>query len=114
MEPRAKKAEQFVAPIAEIVEQYGLNVLAANSALEQLVAIAMFRQKWMTAKRSPPRYHGFLKGQILERVQRIVMHERRNRSLRGKKMRRVFDDVAQMFAAILVLDVGGALASCLL
>jgi len=101
MESRTEKAEQVIAPDSQILNEHGFNVFTTNPPAPQLVPISLLRQEWMTAKRLASRYHRFFERQVLERVQRVVMHERGDRSLRGQQVRRVFDQVVQTVEATL-------------
>jgi hypothetical protein len=54
----------------------------------------------MAAIRFRPLLHGFCEGQVLKCVQRIVVHEDANRSLRGQQVRGVLNRLFQTLESL--------------
>ena len=78
---------------------FGQNVLQfrePDAASPQLLAISIFRHVRLAAEDRRPALDCIVKRQVLECVQRVVMDEDRDRSLRGQQVRCVFDDFVEM------------------
>src|SRR5678815_237342 len=95
MVPCAEIAEELVPFVSQFFDQNGRQVLEQNPPASQFLAIAVLRQIWMTAVSRAALFHGFMKRQMLEGVQCIVMNENANRPLRRQQMSRVLDGVYQ-------------------
>ena len=101
---RAKVRDQPIRFVAEVVQQHGFQVLDANPAAFQLLAVAVLGQIRMTSENPRTRFDARIKRQVLKRMQRVVMHKDRNRSLRRQQMRRVFDGVPQLNGHLVRLE----------
>ena len=82
VKPGAQETQQLIRPIAQVLDQNRFDIFLQDPAARQLSAIAFFGQVRMAAERRCSLQHGFLKWQVLERVQRIVVDEGRDRPLR--------------------------------
>ncbi len=93
--PRPHEADQDVGLLAEVVDQGGGHVVPGDPPPGGLAAVGALEQVGMAAVggRAPP--HRLVERQILEGVQRVVMHEDGNRSLRRQQVCRMLDQVVE-------------------
>jgi hypothetical protein len=67
-----------------------------NAATAQFLAIAIFGEIRLTSKNPRARAHRLIKGLMLKSMQRVVMNEDANRTLRWQQMRRVLNLVRKL------------------
>ena len=93
---RADMADQPVGFITQILKQHSFKVGHTNAIALQFLSVAVFRQLRMTTEQLSALLYSSVKLRIFKRVQSVVMHKHRDRSLRGQIMRTVFEDAAQI------------------
>ena len=71
--------------------QQGLHVSGENAARRELVAITRFREERLASQSLCGALDGFLERQVLERVQRVVVDEDADGSLRRQQGRQLID-----------------------
>ena len=81
--------------LTELSDQQCFDVLGANASRSQFVAIAPFGQVGFGSKTGGRFFDRFLERQVLERVQRVVMNEDADWTLRGEQVRDPIDDPSQ-------------------
>ena len=95
-EPGAQKAEHHVGLFTQVFRQDRGEFFLTNPSRDEALAVMLFGEKRLAAMRFLALPQPLLKRQILERVQRVVMHEDRDRALRWQQMRRVFDRLLEV------------------
>ena len=86
---------EIVGLVAQVVEQDRQQILIQDASAGQLLPIPIFGQVGVAAEGGRPLLHGFVERQVLEGVQRIMVHEDPNRRLRGQQVCRVLDVVLE-------------------
>ena len=79
---------------AELIDEQRLDVPGANTAGRQLVAIARLGQERFAPEPRRGMFDRLFERQVLERVQRVVVDEDADRSLRRQQVREPIDHVA--------------------
>ena len=80
---------------AKLVIDQRLHVLGKNAAGRQLVAISRLRKEGFTTQLLCGVLDRLFERHVLERVQRIVMDENTDRTLRGQEVRQLIDHPRQ-------------------
>ena len=80
----------------KILTQNRIEIVEPDTPAGQLFPIPMFGQKGLTAEHARPLDDRLLEREVLERVQRVVVNEDRDRALSRQKVRGMFDQVMQM------------------
>ena len=92
---RSERADQIVCRIVEVIDQDCRQIILTNAALFEVRAIAIFRQVRLAAKSPAASFDTFVKRQVFISVQRVVMNENRNRSLRRQQVRSMLDGMVE-------------------
>ena len=82
--------------LAEIVDQHRVQVIGEDPPARHLPAVELLRQIRVAAEGGRARLDGLVEGQVLEGVQRVVVHEHRDRALRRQEVGRVVDEVFEL------------------
>jgi hypothetical protein len=85
---------------AEIALQNSPQFIKADAPACQLLAITILRQIRLASKHPRTRAHRLVKGLMLEGMQRVVMNENADRSLRWQQMRCVLNLVRKLLAGV--------------
>src|SRR5690606_30628903 len=91
IEPR----DRHVGVVAELLEEYGLEIGRGDAPALELAAVAVFAQKRFAPERAPGVQHRLLERHRFERVQRVVMDEHADGPLRGQDLGDFLDVVGQ-------------------
>ena len=86
IEPRAGAGDVMSAAVAELEPEERLDVASENAAGRQLVTVSPLGQERLASEPLCGELDGLLEWQVLERVQRIVMDEDADRTLRRQQV----------------------------
>jgi hypothetical protein len=85
VEPIAGASHALACARAELFDKQSLDILRANPARRELVAIADLRQKRLAPQALRGVFDGVFERQMLEGVQRVVVNEDADRALRRSR-----------------------------
>jgi hypothetical protein len=95
IEPGSDPGNVRSRPRTQLLGEQRLDVLRANAAGRQLLAIPRFGQERFAPQLHAGTSHRVFEGQMLERVQRVVVDEDADRSLGRQQVRELVDDARQ-------------------
>ena len=95
MVARSQAAYERVGMVAEIIQQRLSDVASSNPLALQQRPIVGLRQVRLAAKDSSGLFNRLVEGQVLKRMQRVVMDEGRDRPLRRQETRSSLNHLAQ-------------------
>ena len=92
----AKSEHRLVGSWPQIFSQYCLQIGELDSAAFQFLAIAVFAQIRLTAEDLRSLLYTLIEGEVLERMERVVVDKDVDRSLGRQQVRGMLDLVLQM------------------
>ena len=95
VQPTARSCHHLARACAELVGEQRVDVLGANTAGRELVAIANLGQERLASQTFGGVFDRVFEGLIFEGVQRVVMHEDADRALSRQEVREIIDHPAQ-------------------
>jgi hypothetical protein len=103
--PRRAERDDVIG-VAQIGIEHAVEIVARDAAARELALVLRFGEEGLAPEQRRAAHDGLLEGQILERVERVVVDEDGDRALGGEQMRRMLERGVQFLARRLIGRAG--------